>query len=168
MRHDDDRLSQPVAQLEKEPVNLLAVFRIEVARRLIGQQYGRRVHQCPRDGHPLLLPSGEFGRFVVPPTSKPEHQEKFPCLLLHLHPVATPYITRHADILESGKLGKQVVELKDESYPAVAKIGEFPVGEPFDRNTVYAYTTAVGRTERTEYLEQRSLARTAFSTSSEP
>ena len=97
----------------------------------------------------------------MPPTSKPEHQEKFPCLLLHLHPVATPYITRHADILESGKLGKQVVELKDESYPAVAKIGEFPVGEPFDRNTVYAYTTAVGRTERTEYLEQRSLARTA-------
>ena len=37
---DHDGLPQPVAQLEEKAVYLVAVVRIEVARRFVGQQYG--------------------------------------------------------------------------------------------------------------------------------
>jgi hypothetical protein len=40
---------------------------IEVAGWLIGEHDRWRIHQSPRDSHPLLLPAGKFTRPMVQP-----------------------------------------------------------------------------------------------------
>ena len=63
--HDHDGLPQPVAQLEKKTVYLVAVVRIEVARGFVGQQHGGGIDQGPCDGHALLLAAGKLAGLMV-------------------------------------------------------------------------------------------------------
>ena len=55
VRHDDDRLPERIAQREEQFVDLFLIFGVEVAGRLVGQQYGGRVDQCASDGYALLF-----------------------------------------------------------------------------------------------------------------
>ena len=33
---------------------------VQIARRLVGEQHARLIHECPRDGDPLLLPARQL------------------------------------------------------------------------------------------------------------
>jgi hypothetical protein len=50
------------AQPNEEFDDLAAGLRVEVAGRLVGEKQPRLDHEGPRDGHPLLLPTGQLGR----------------------------------------------------------------------------------------------------------
>ena len=63
MGHDDDCPSLAVEVLEHVH-DLAAGLRIKVAGRLITEQDGRVVHECPGNSDPLLLASREFRGFV--------------------------------------------------------------------------------------------------------
>ena len=62
----DENHGDPLGvELLEHPQDFHAGVRIEVARRLVGQQQGRAVDQRPRDGHALLLAAGHLRRLVV-------------------------------------------------------------------------------------------------------
>ena len=54
-------------QPHKKLHDLDACFGVEVARRLVRENDRRVVHERPRDGDPLLLPSGELVRMMAFP-----------------------------------------------------------------------------------------------------
>jgi sugar lactone lactonase YvrE len=55
MRYDDERVTERSAEPEDLVVQLLGGFRVQIARRLIGQYESRLVHQSTRDRHALLF-----------------------------------------------------------------------------------------------------------------
>jgi hypothetical protein len=55
----------------------IAVFRIEVSGRLIGEKYQRTPYECPGDRNPLLLPSGELAGEVFRAMGHPDPFERF-------------------------------------------------------------------------------------------
>ena len=67
MRDDQDRRPESSMQIVDQRENLRAVWRVEIACRLIGQQ-DRRIHgQRARDRNPLPLAAGEFVGQVIQP-----------------------------------------------------------------------------------------------------
>ncbi len=71
MRNHHDRKALTVL-LGDEIQDLRAGLLVEVARRLIGQQDLRVVHQCPGDRNALALAAGELARPVPQPVPEPE------------------------------------------------------------------------------------------------
>src|SRR5207245_1974726 len=70
VRDDDDGVAAVVERAE-EVEDLAARLRIEVPRRLVGEQQGRFVHQSAGNGHALSLPAGELVRLVMHPVAQP-------------------------------------------------------------------------------------------------
>src|SRR5262249_36760474 len=54
VRDEDDRVAALV-ETPEQPHDFFARLRVEIARRLIGQQDRRVVHECPRNRHALTL-----------------------------------------------------------------------------------------------------------------
>ena len=65
VRDEDDRLPL-VVQLLEDRHDLLGGLRVEVSRRLVGEEDRRIVHEAPRDRDALLLAARELRRRVVP------------------------------------------------------------------------------------------------------
>ena len=57
-----DHCRSPGIGSAKKLHDLQGDFMVEIARRFIGKQNQGIDHQCSRDGHPLLLPTGELQR----------------------------------------------------------------------------------------------------------
>ena len=62
---DDEGLVHFVAEAEKEFVQLFGRLRVEVARRLVGQDHGRLVDEGTRHGDALLLAARKLRGLVV-------------------------------------------------------------------------------------------------------
>ncbi len=62
VRDHQGRLAVAVDRVAQQGQDLLARVRVEVARRLVGEQHRRPVDERPRDRDALLLPAGELGR----------------------------------------------------------------------------------------------------------
>ena len=60
----DDGLAELVDGAAEQAQHLAAGARVEVARRLVGEQHGRLGDERPGDGDALLLAAGELGRTV--------------------------------------------------------------------------------------------------------
>ena len=65
MGDNDDRYAVRPIQILKYGDDRFGRFGVEIARRLIGQDHARVVHQGPGNGHPLLLSARELGRPVA-------------------------------------------------------------------------------------------------------
>ena len=73
--HQDDSDALGI-ELLKHPQDFHARVRIEVAGRLVGQQQGGVVDQCPGDRHALLLSAGHLRRLVVGPFGQPDQLQE--------------------------------------------------------------------------------------------
>src|SRR5204862_166901 len=71
VRDEDDRDALTV-QLLQEDENVDAGPRVEVPRRLVGQQHRGVVDERARDRDTLLLSSGELARMMVGPIGEPD------------------------------------------------------------------------------------------------
>ena len=60
MGNDDEGLSETVAQVEEELMELLLVLAVQRTRRFVSQDDGGIVDQRTGNGYALLLTSGEF------------------------------------------------------------------------------------------------------------
>jgi len=136
------------AQLEEKPVDLLAVVRIEIARRFVGQQHRRRVDQRTGNGRALLLTARQRGGFVVAACREPHQIEQLRRPRPDFAPVAPADQPRQADVFESGELGQQVMELEDEADTAVAETRQLPVRQNKRIDAAERDAPAVGARER--------------------
>ena len=140
--------------------DLVAGPRVEVARRLIGQEQDRIVDERARDGDPLLLASRELGRAVPGPALQPHHLElalrPFPALATRDVPVEQ----RHLDVGLGGDPRQQIELLEDEADAAVADLRQVVVAQA---RHVAAFQQVAARRRRVEAAEdrhERGLART--------
>ena len=96
--------------------NLLARVRIEVARRLVGEQNGRVVDQRPGDGHTLLLAAGKLGGLMVQPIGQTQPTEHLARTL-----ACFPFgdvgrvRQRHGHVVQGAGAGQQVEVLEHET-----------------------------------------------------
>ena len=60
VRHDNERLSQFVAEFEEELVQFGFVVGVERTRRLVGENHIGLIHQRPCHGHALLLATAQL------------------------------------------------------------------------------------------------------------
>src|SRR5882762_8810312 len=75
VRHHHDRQSL-VVQILKNLHDLHRSPAVKIARRLIGQQNRRPVHQRARHRHTLLLPAGHLRRVMLRPVGKSDHRQR--------------------------------------------------------------------------------------------
>ena len=116
--HHADRRAALV-QLAEESHDCLAVLRVEVSRRLVGEEDQRLARYGPRDGDALLLAARELRGIMLDAVRHAHTLERL------LHPLA-PLGRRHPavgerqlDVLVDGEVTDQVEGLEDESDLAV-------------------------------------------------
>ena len=151
-------LSQFVAQVEEELVQLGLVFRVEAARRLIGQDHVGLIHQRSRHGHPLFLATRELRRLVCGAVAKAHKGEQLLCALFALVAVFAPDESGNHDVFQSRELGQKLMELENETDVLVAEIAQFACRERPGIDAVDDHRPAVGLVERTDNLEQGGLS----------
>ena len=78
----------------------LGRHRVEVARRLVGQDEFGVVHQAAGDGHALLLAAGELRRPVVEPLAQADHFGQLAAPPPRRRVDAVAVVQRHLDVLD--------------------------------------------------------------------
>ena len=71
------------------------------------------------------------------------------------------YVGRYHDVLQGGELRQQLVELEDETYVAVAEVGQLFVGEGGNVDGIDVHAAAVGTVQCAHDLQKGGLARSA-------
>ena len=139
--------------------NLLAGFRVEIPRGLIGEDEGRLLDNRPGDSYALLLAAGK----LVGISSASGFQTHGPqCLDRRLRIRFTGQFEGKEDILESGQGGQKVEKLKDKTQllPPEPGASRFPESlQIFPPNPDRALSGAV---ETGEDIEEGRLAGSAF------
>ena len=159
VRDEDDGASRGV-QLLEEHQHLETRPRVEVPRRLVGQNDRRIVYQCAGDGHALHLSARHLVAAVQQPVAESDGFERG-------HGTVAPFgrrtggvvHQRQFDVLDGRRLGQQVVVLEDETDLAVAQRGALVLVHRTHRRTVEVIFACGGGVEAAERVEQRRLAR---------
>ena len=162
VRHDNERLSQFVAEFKEELVQFGLVVGVERTRRLVGENHIGLIHQRPRHGHALLLATAQFVGLVFRTVLKSHKLEEFECALTEFTMGAAGNHSRNHDVFERREFGEELVELKDESDVPVAEVGQFATVERQHVGTVDKEAASIGLVERADDLEQRGFARAAW------
>ena len=120
--HDNETRAELPVEFEHQAQHVLAVARIQVAGRLIGQHQLRPGDERPRDRCTLALAAGQFPGLVCQPLSKADTRQQFARLLESRLLLLPPDQQWHGDVLFGRELGQQVMELVDEADVAIAQI----------------------------------------------
>src|SRR5439155_7462585 len=111
-------------QPRKQCQHFLRRYRVEIPRRLIGQQQVRVRNDRAGDGHTLLLPSGELPRQVREPVAQSHQLQRYCRMLQALLLLQVRQLQRQLDVLDGIQDGNQVERLKDEADVLVAPPGD--------------------------------------------
>ncbi len=117
----------------KELEDLLAGLGVEVSGRLVGQEEGRLVDQCPGDGHPLPLAARELGGLVLHAVLHFHHlQGPAGLVLAFLFP--EPRVDHgQLDVPEGRCPGEKVEDLEDETDLLVPDVGQIVLAHGADQ-----------------------------------
>lgn len=136
MGDDDECLAVFFAEGEEETLQFFGVVRVEVTGRFVGKDYRGTVDECASDGHTLFLSTRHFGWLMVGTMREGEEVEEFECeSVCFVTVLAADECGKH-DVLESGELGQELMELEDETDVLVAEIGECLLVERVDVDTI--------------------------------
>ena len=111
-------VGDPAQQLQ----NHVPGFRVEIAGRLICQQYPRRMHQRARDGHALHLSSRKLMRHAIFVASELHPLQPLPRRRTRV--AAARQKQRELNVLDHAQRGQQLKRLKDESNFLAAQARE--------------------------------------------
>ena len=139
MSHDDEGCSSRTVQLTEERKQGITGMAIEVARRLVGKDEVRLLHQSARDGNPLLFTAGEFPRLMMETFAQADFAQELCRFARDIRKIALLDHGREARILQGCEFGQQMVKLKDEPDPSISKFCLLLFGEleeilPFERH----------------------------------
>ena len=153
--HDDQTV---LCDFLKQIHDLHARLAVKSARRLVGEEYFRVVHQSSRDRNALHLSARKLRGLFVDMLSQAHLFKRFLC-------AACPFLFRNASdgqrqlhVIENSLMGDEVVALEYEADRMVA------VGVPvaslilFRGNSVYDQVARVIVIQSADHVEQRSLA----------
>ena len=116
-------------QALEEAHDVLGRRRVEVARRLVGQQDRGAVDERARDGHALPLPARELVGPVRHAVAQPDRAERLGRPRAALGPRDARVDERQLDVLEAVLARQQVERLEDEPDLPVADVRERVVRE---------------------------------------
>ena len=143
--------------------NMDSGFRIEIAGRLVGEQYCWAVGDCAGNRDPLLLAAGQFGRPVFSAPGWAEVMQQLRGALLRLAPGKPGDHLRQHDIFERRKFRQQMMELIDEADLAAPERGALIVGHPDGGFAGDKHFPRVGRLKKARNVEERRFAGTGRS-----
>ena len=127
MGDEDHRLPKPV-QLLEDGQDLQPRLRVQVSGGLVCQNQLGIVHQCPGDGHSLLLAATQLAGKVLGPILQPDHLQS---LCTEARNVGAGGVDeRKFDVLQGRGLRKKMEGLEDEPDLLVPETGQF-VGAVF-------------------------------------
>jgi hypothetical protein len=130
--HHHDRLPELFVQAGEEVQDRRRGRRVEVRAGFVGEEDGRSVHQGPRDRHPLLLATGEFGRAVVHPPLQSDIPEDLPAHVETLLTREAPHQAGEDHILLHCQFRDEGVVLEDIAQSVQPKTRLLPPGEGKD------------------------------------
>src|SRR3954454_8553684 len=152
----DHRLAELVHGLAQQPQDLLGGVRVEVARRLVGEQDGRPVHEGARDGDALLLAAGELRRAVRQPVAQAHGVDQL------VEPgtfgLAPGQRERQRDVLLGAQHRHEVEGLEDEAEPVAPQPREALVVERAELLAVDDHGARGRPVEPGQQVHQRRLA----------
>ena len=160
---EDDGDAFFLVQLLKNPQDILRRARIQIARRLIREQYRRPVDQRARNGHPLLLPARKLRGLMIHPVAQSHQlQHRLAAFLgLAFRQMFRRVIERHQHILERRGPRQQIEILKDEAdlgIPHHRAILRRQLGNILPIQPVFATR---GPVQTAQDVHERALARPA-------
>ena len=147
------------AKVEKKVKDLGADGGIEVARRFIGQNDFRIVHQRAGNGDPLLLASGQFKGTVRKTVAEANGIQQGTRTIALGPPGCAKGVGGQKDVFDAVHLGHEVVGLEDESNVAGAKCCAGAFAQAVDVGVQQADGTRIGAVKPPEKMEEGGLAR---------
>ena len=142
-------------QFAKQIHDLLAILRIEVSSRLIGEQNGRIAGQSAGHRDALLLTAGELRRVVLDAVRHADALQRFMNLLLALRRAHAAIGERELDVFVDIQIADEVEGLENEADLAVADARALGELEALDGLAVEDLSSGGGRVEETQDGQQR-------------
>ncbi len=156
--HHDDRL--PLSrQLLEDFHDLLGRRRVEVARRLVGEENRRPVHQRAGDGDALALATREFVGAMRRAIAELDAFERFHRALLPLGGTRAGVHQRELDIVQCRRARQEVERLEDEPDLLVPDARELVVLHRGRELAVEPVLAFVRRVEAADEVHERRLSR---------
>jgi hypothetical protein len=158
--HQQERGAVLATDLANQHEGLMAVPRVEVAGRFIGQHEPRPVGQGPGHGHALLLPRGELPRKMLQPVAQ-AHPRQDLAGMRGIRPARTEAhaeqdVFQHRVPLQEIEGLENVAELVRPQPVAL----RFPEGGHL--HAIDPHAAAVGRQNPRDQVQEGGLARPAF------
>ena len=104
-----------------------AGFGVQVAGRLVGEDYRGRVDQGPGDGHTLFFPTGNLIGEIIRAVAEAHGGDGFLRQAVNIFAVSVNQ--RQFDVVEHRSARQKVEGLENEADPLVADASQFVVGE---------------------------------------
>ena len=101
-------------------------MRVQVTRRLVGQQKARLARQRARDRHTLLLTTRKLGRYVMQPRTQADQLDGLLDAPFAFVRLESPVAQRHVDIVKDIELRNQVEALENKADLLVANASSVP------------------------------------------
>src|SRR6202049_2945722 len=158
----DQQNGQPASVIEplKRVHNFYARPRVQIARRLVGQQDRRIVYQGSRDGYALWLPAGKLRGMVVASALQANQAQGLlsaPLPLLALHAGVDQ---RQFDIFLSRSARQQIESLEHKTDLLVTNPRQILFGELRDLLRIQAIYAARGPVQATDQIHKCRFTRT--------
>ena len=123
---DQDQGVTALVEVGQERHHDRLVDRVEVPRRLVGEDQRRLVDQRPGDADPLLLASGELARQMAQPLAQAHPAQRLLGLAAVGH--AVDVLGEH-DVLQRGEVGDQMELLEDQADRPLPVARQLAAGE---------------------------------------
>src|SRR3954454_24964266 len=154
--HADGRAA--AVQLAQELHHRLAVLRVEVAGRLVGEEDRRLARERARTRDALLLAAGELRGIVLHPVQHADALQRRLDAPLPLRRRELAKRQRQVDVLRDGEIADEVERLEDEADLAIADARAVGEIELLDRFAGELVAAGRRRVEQTEDREERRFA----------
>ena len=129
VRDDENRRSERDVQIAHQPQNVGPGLRVEIARRLVGEQNGRIHRQGARNRDALSLASRKLVGQMVHSRRQLHQIEQLARAIVDFLPRPAAQVQRQRHVFDARQARQQVEELKDEPQLVPPHGGQPVVGE---------------------------------------
>ena len=156
VRHEDDRVAAAV-QIVHQGEDLLARLRVQVSRRLVGEQDRRLVHERTRDRDALALAARHLVRPVMHAGAQAHRVERFFGPRFPLPARQARIDERQLDVLDGVRAREEVERLEDEADLLVADLRQLVVVHRRDLAALQVVRAGRRRVEASDQVHQGGL-----------